>query len=270
MTWNLRLAAVALVSVSVAAGCGGGVDLESIPLGTEVAVTREDGGVVRGTLATRDPKTVTVDVGRTVRSVRRDEVADVQLVDGKAPVVLPPAARFREHTLPEGTRLAVRLETGVDSESSQVEDAVTATLIDALIVDGAAILPAGSTIEGEVTAVQAAGKVKGRGSVSLRFRTLTAVGHDGRYAIAAGATRVAAGTKREDAAKIGIPAAGGAVIGAIIGGKKGAAIGGAIGGGAGTAVVLSTTGDEAWLPAGTVLSLTLDQPVEIRVPINRG
>ena len=40
---------------------------------------------------------------------------------------------------------------------------------------------------------------------------------------------------------------------AILGGKKGAVIGGAIGGGAGTAVVLSTEGQDVVIPAGTVL-----------------
>ena len=45
---------------------------------------------------------------------------------------------------------------------------------------------------------------------------------------------MAEATKKDDAVKIGAPAAGGAIIGAIAGGKKGALIGAAIGGGAGT------------------------------------
>jgi hypothetical protein len=80
---------------------------------------------------------------------------------------------------------------------------------------------------------------------------------------------IAPATKGEDAAKIGIPAAGGAIIGAIIGGKKGAAIGTAIGGGAGATVVLTTHGDEIRLPVGTVLALPLDQALDVRVPIDR-
>ena len=55
---------------------------------------------------------------------------------------------------------------------------------------------------------------------------------------------VAPATKKKDALTIGIPAAGGAVIGALVDGKKGAAIGSAAGGGAGTAVVLSTRGKD--------------------------
>ena len=65
--------------------------------------------------------------------------------------------------------------------------------------------------------------------------------------------------------KIGAPAAGGAIIGAIAGGKKGAAIGTAVGGGAGTAVVLSTRGEEVHLPKGSALSVKLTEPLTVRV-----
>jgi hypothetical protein len=88
-----------------------------------------------------------------------------------------------------------------------------------------------------------------------------------RYEIETSAyAQEAQGTKKKDATKIGIPAAGGAVIGAIAGGKKGAAIGGAIGGGAGTAAVLATRGDEVELPVGGRISVRLTAPLIVRVP----
>jgi hypothetical protein len=77
---------------------------------------------------------------------------------------------------------------------------------------------------------------------------------------------LAPATKGEDAVKVGVPAAGGAVIGGIIGGKKGAAIGTAVGGGGGAAVVLATPGEEIRLARGAVLTLALDQAMEVRVP----
>ena len=43
---------------------------------------------------------------------------------------------------------------------------------------------------------------------------------------------VAPATKKKDALTIGLPAAGGAVVGALVDGKKGAGIGAAVGGGA--------------------------------------
>jgi hypothetical protein len=263
------LPAFALVVMFVGAGCTSKVDVEKVPVGTEVAVTRQDGGVVQGTLAARDDKAVKVKVGKVNRSVPRDQIADVQVVDEAMPPALPPIATFREFTLPEGTTLAARLESAVGSDSSRVEDSVEATLADAIMVDGTEVLPAGSVIRGVVATVEPAGKVRGRAHLALRFNTVSVAGRDERYPVAARVDLTAPATKGEDAAKIGIPAAGGAAIGALIGGKKGAAIGTAIGGGAGAAVVMTTAGREIRLLRGSMLSLPLEQALDVRVPITR-
>ena len=259
----------ALALTIAGAGCADRVDLEKVPVGTQVEVTRQDGGVVRGTLAARDDQTVKVRVGSASRSVPRAEIAEVQLVDEAKPAPLPPIAKFREFTLPEGTRLAVRLDSAVGSDSSRVEDPIEATLTEAVVVDGSEVLPAGAVVRGEVAAVQPAGKVKGRASLALRFSSVSVAGRDERYPIAARVDLLAPATKGEDALKVGIPAAGGAIVGGLIGGKKGAAIGTAVGGGAGAAVVLSTSGEEIRLPRGSALSLPLDQAVDVRVPISQ-
>jgi hypothetical protein len=258
---------LALAAAFAIAGCAGAPAVENVPVGSEVEVIRQDGGVVRGVLTERDEKAVKVNVGPASRSVPREEIAEVRVVDEAKPLPLPPVARFREFTLPEGTKLVVRLESAVASDTSRVEDPVEAILSDAVVIDGIDVIPAGSVVKGEVASAQAAGKVKGRASLALRFTSITVAGRDERSAISARASMQAPATTREDAAKIGIPAAGGAIIGGILGGKKGAVIGTAIGGGGGAAVVLSTAGDEIRLARGTVLTLPLDQVVEIRVPI---
>jgi hypothetical protein len=256
-----------LVLMIAGAGCASRVDLEKVPVGTTVEVTRQDGGVVRGKLAARDDQTLKVDVGSASRSVSRDQIADVRVVDETKPAPLPAIAKFREFTLPEGTKLVVRLDSAVNSDTSRVEDPVEATLTVAVVVDGTEVLSVGSVVRGEVAAVQSAGNVKGRANLALRF--VSVAGRDERYPMAARFDVMAPATKGEDAAKIGIPAAGGAIIGGLIGGKKGAAIGTAIGGGTGTAVVLSTPGQEIRLPRGTVLTLPLDRAIDVRVPIDK-
>jgi hypothetical protein len=65
--------------------------------------------------------------------------------------------------------------------------------------------------------------------------------------------------------KTGIPAAGGAVIGALAGGKKGAAIGATAGGGAGTAVVLSTRGRDVRIGPGAAVAVQLLEPIRLEV-----
>lgn len=260
-----RLLVVCLL-VTAELGCSRGVDLEQVPIGSGVQLTRQDGGVVAGTLAERDQETVKVDTGRVTRSVARADVAHVGVVEagGKAPE-LPPIARFREYRIPEGTRLSLQLEGGVGSATSTVGDSVEATLASAVTVDGVDVLPAGSSVRATVSEAESSGKVKGRARLSLLFSGVTAYGET--YTLEERYSMVAPATKARDAKTIGIPAAGGAVVGAIIGGKKGAAIGAAVGGGAGTAVVLSTTGEEVGLPSGAKLSLTLDRALDVRVPV---
>jgi hypothetical protein len=175
-------------------------------------------------------------------------------------------AAFREVTIPAGTRLSIILDTPVGSDTSRVEQAVHAHLSRPIVVQGQTVVAEGSGVSGVVTDATRSGKVKGRAHVAVRFNTLTPRGDDERYSIqTSGVGRTAEGTKKRDAMEIGIPAAGGAVVGGLIGGKKGAVIGGAAGGGAGTAVVLNQRGKEVRLGKGAALTLRLAAPVTIRV-----
>lgn len=159
------------------------------------------------------------------------------------------------------------LGTDIASDHNTVEDPVQATLTEPILVDETEVVPAGSSVSGVVSEAQAAGRVKGRASLELTFDHLTA--GDESYPISAVVSREGAGRARGDVEKVGIGAGIGSVIGAIAGGGKGAAIGAAVGGGGGTAVALSTPGQEVSWPAGTRLSLTLEKPVDVKVPIKR-
>lgn len=269
MTNTSLAVALGVVLTTAGAGCSRQVDVEKVPVGTEVELVRQDGGVVRGTLAARDDQAVKVTAGSTSRSVPRAEIAVLHVVDEAKPIELPPIAKFREFSVPAGTALVVRLTSPAGSASSRVGDPVEATLTVAVAVDGTEVLPAGSVLRGTVSAVDSAGKVKGRGSLALRFTSVSVAGRDEQYPIRAGIALEAEGSKGREAATIAGPAGAGAIIGAIVGGKKGALLGGAIGGGAGTAVVLSTRGPQVELPRGSRLSLHLEQAVDVRVPINR-
>jgi hypothetical protein len=211
---------------------------------------------------------ITIAHGRSTTTIDRKDIADIRVVDPMRPALPPPSrARFREYTVPEGAKLQVRLETAVASDVSQVEDPVEATLTEPVIVEDTEVLPVGSAVSGTVSEAQPSGKVKGRARLAVRFDNVATSGE--RYTIIAVASREAPGTKGKDAEKIGLGAAGGAVVGALLGGKKGAAVGTAVGGGAGTAVVLTTPGDEVRWPVGTVLSMRLDKALDVRVPVRR-
>ncbi len=269
---NKILCALTIACLVGCVGCDKRVDLERVPVGSRVEVTRQDGGVVSGSLAARDDTTVTVAVGSDLRIVPRAQIVGVQVLD-EAPAVAaplaPPAAEFRVVTIPAGARLVVRLDSPVGSASSRMGDPVAATLTEAVTIDGTDVLPRGSLVSGDVASVRSAGRVKGRASVAIVFRAVTLAGRDDRQAIEARVSRTASSTKGTDAATIAFPAVGGAIVGGLVGGRKGALIGTAIGGGAGTAVVLSTRGRQISLPRGTVLSLRLQHAVDVRVPAAR-
>lgn len=173
-------------------------------------------------------------------------------------------ARDREITIPAGTPLTIELRSRVASNSSHVEDPVSAVLRRSIIVDGVTVVPAGASLSGVVTEADRSGKVKGRGRVAFRLTSMRA--HDDRYRIRTSSiARTAPATKGEDAAKIGIGAGAGALVGALADGGKGAAIGSAVGAGAGTGVVLATRGKDVSMGPGARFVTRLTAPVTIRV-----
>jgi hypothetical protein len=177
------------------------------------------------------------------------------------------APRFREVTIPAGTVLSARLNTSVGSDTSRPEQRVDATLTRGVRINGVEALGSGATLRGVVTNAERSGRVKGRASVAYRFNQLTDEGQS--YTISTRTiTHEAPGTKKRDAATIGVPAAGGAIIGGILGGKSGAVKGGAIGGAAGGAAVLSTRGKEVRLAPGATVSVRLASPLTVRVPVH--
>jgi hypothetical protein len=184
-------------------------------------------------------------------------------VPAPAPVA-PPAERFHEVTVPSGTTLRLELKSAVASDTSHVEDAVRATLRQPLVVKGQTVLPAGTEIDGAVTSVERAGRVKGRARVAYRFSTLRYQGE--RYDIRTAAiAHQGQASKGSDAKKIAIGAGAGAALGALLGGGGGAAKGAALGGAGGTGVVLATRGSEVRLAPGASVTTTLTAPLTIRV-----
>src|SRR5262245_15894661 len=130
------------------------------------------------------------------------------------------AAATREVTIPAGTTLPIVLDTPVGSDTSRVEQRVTAHLVRPIVINGATALATGSRVAGVVTDATRSGKVKGRAHVAVKFESVSPAGQDARYQIQTTAVgRTAPATKKKDALEIGAPAAGGALIGAIVGGK---------------------------------------------------
>jgi hypothetical protein len=268
MRTNLICGAVVL---ALAVGCSQRNGFDTLPPGSLVTVTEQDGTEVTGRLVEVSPDEVVVDPPNEGRRVmRRDAVTSISLRDepvaggDSAANAEAESEQWTEVTIPAGAVFDARLETAVGSDVSAVEGPVTARVASDVVIDGRTGVPAGSVLNGTVVGVARPGKVKGRASVAFRFDRLVA--GDTSYELRTETlTRRARSTTKEDAMKIGIPAVGGAIVGGIIGGGKGAAIGGATGAGAGTAVVMSTRGENVHLPAGTPVKVQLVEPIRVRV-----
>ena len=163
--------------------------------------------------------------------------------------------------IPVGTEFDVRLQNSLSSATAKVEDRFEATtMVDLRDERGRVLVPAGSTMRGIVSSVNKAGRIERRGSLTVAFDRVTINGRS--YPMRATVTQALqsegiAGEKE----KIGIGAGAGAILGAILGGAKGALAGILIGAGG---TVAATEGKDVELPAGTVLRVRLDSPLNLQ------
>jgi hypothetical protein len=211
-----------------------------VKLRREEAVTRTDYGNLRDRLETL-----------AIRA-RGDKVA-------AQPVLEEPTSRV--WTVPVGTEIDVRMQTPLTSETAKVEDRFEATTVLDFTMGRDVVIPAGSTVRGFVSSVRAAGRLDRKGSLTLSFDELR-IGNE-VYRLRASVQKALDPKVAEDATRIGAGAAVGAIIGGILGGGKGALAGILIGGGG---TIAATEGSDVNLPAGTILRLRIDQPIEIIVP----
>jgi TolA-binding protein len=169
-------------------------------------------------------------------------------------------ATGRRNEIPAGQEIDVRIERELSSETAQVEDRFTATTMVDLYQGNDVLIPAGSTMRGVISSVNKATRTDRKGSMTVAFDQVTVRGRN--YPIRATVTQAieSEGIKGE-AGKIGAGAGVGAIIGGILGGAKGALLGVLIGGGG---TIAATEGKDAVLPAGTVLRVRFEQPLQIR------
>jgi hypothetical protein len=80
--------------------------------------------------------------------------------------------------IPVGQELDVRLQQPLSSASAKVEDRFETTTVVDLKQDGRVLIPAGSTVRGQVTSVSPAGKIDRSGKLTVAFDRLTIGGRN--------------------------------------------------------------------------------------------
>jgi len=194
------------------------------------------------------------------------------------------SAAPNELIVPAGTKVPLALKHAVSTKSTREGDSVYAETTFPVVQDNRVLIPAGTYVQGRITHVQRAGRIKGRAEVLMHFTTLIypsgyTVMLPGAVENVPGAEKTSIkgqeGTIRQDSQKgekIGTVAQGagtGAVIGGLSRGGKGAAIGAGIGGAVGTAIALLSRGNDVKLDAGTTVEMVFQRAVPLdpnRIP----
>jgi len=79
----------------------------------------------------------------------------------------------RTLTVPAETEAAIQLLSGIHSRVSHVGDPVTAEVLNPIYVDGQIALPAGTVIDGRITRIRPAGRMRRPAEMALRFEHVT-------------------------------------------------------------------------------------------------
>lgn len=181
--------------------------------------------------------------------------------------------------IPRDSVMLVELDSSLSTDASQRNDRFQARVVEPQEF-------AGAIIEGRVTRVKRAGKVKGTAELQLAFESIrmpdgrttgfnadvvelvnTNIRDDSGTVDSEGGVKGRSTTK-DDVARVGAGAGIGAIIGAIVGGGKGAAIGAVIGGGAGAGSVLTKRGEDVRLPQGQQLRIRTSNETRLQQASN--
>jgi len=168
--------------------------------------------------------------------------------------------------------------SSISSQYTTAGDAVTFVLNKPYYYNGFAVLPAGTTINGNAVIAQKAGYAGAYGKLKIMFNSATLpngqrIPISGKIATNDGSGLLVAGSSMDRASSVAkdtvVGAGSGALLGlvasAISGGKKGkgTAIMTGVGAGAGLLKSGISKGDEVYLEAGQSLDIILDQPMSV-------
>jgi len=165
--------------------------------------------------------------------------------------------------VPSGTTLTVRLGETLGSKTSSPGQSFTATVAEAVAVDGNTVIPAGSPARGTVVDAKPLGRFKGGASLEIRLTSVTVNGTAQPIETSA-VSRTEKGKGKRTAVLAGGGTALGAIVGGLAGGGKGAAIGALAGAGAGGTGAAFTGNKDIVLPAEAALSFRLKAPLTLK------
>ncbi|MFB3814741.1 MAG: hypothetical protein ACE14L_11590 [Terriglobales bacterium] len=172
-------------------------------------------------------------------------------------------------TVPAGTNLSIRTNENINATKADEGKSYSAEIAqNVLDQNGRVLIPTGSPATLKVGKVSSGTMGAGSNEVALGLQSVTIGGRT--YQVSTAPVRQTStdergiGANKRTAIMTGGGAVLGTVIGAMAGGGKGAAIGAILGAGGGAAAQVLTRGDQVKVPAETVLTFHLDQPITLQ------
>src|SRR6266849_3108832 len=185
-------------------------------------------------------------------------------------------------TIPSGTKVPLALKQAISTRNAKEGDPVYCETTFPFVVDDRIVIPAGTYVQGKISRVQRAGRIKGRAELLMHFTSMIypsgyTVMLPGSLDNIPGADKTSMkgseGTVRQDSDKgkdigtVASTASTGAVIGGLSAGGKGAGLGAAAGGLAGLAIAMISRGSDVKLEPGTSIEMIIQR--EVTVDANR-
>ncbi|MBT8477322.1 MAG: hypothetical protein KJO06_00290 [Gemmatimonadetes bacterium] len=182
----------------------------------------------------------------------------------------PRTPTYRDMSVSAGSLLQVSLDQELSTKSANVGDKFTVTLLAPVTDATGLVIPAGTKIQGEVTALEVSGSAGKQAMIRLDFGQLLLDGESHQVALTvseANATTRDRKSTEEKAVTIGAGAVVGGILGRVIGGNAtGTIIGGVAGAAAGTAIALGTGDVDAVLEEGSEMTLRVEETFSVRRP----
>jgi|SRR5688500_4148639 len=189
-----------------------------------------------------------------------------------APAPAPVTPTPTSGVIASGTSLSLASGSKICTNTNKIGDRFDATLTTPVSGSNGVSLPAGATVNIEVTELKRS--TDSKTNIVMGFRVVSITSGGRTYTpeaevVSASIDRVRSQDRGDDAKKVATGAAAGAIIGQVLGrNTKGTLIGAAVGAAAGAAAASSTSDYEGCVNAGAAIAVRLTGPLTVSAVSN--